>query len=67
MESDHFNGYIEVEVEVEVEVAVGKALHDLNSNTKTRLSDQFLYEMDQNSWRYDGLCVCKKLDLTCYA
>ena len=51
MESDHFNGYIEVEVEVEV--AVGKCLHDLNSNTKTRLSVQFLYEMDQNSSRYD--------------
>ena len=51
MESGHFNGYIEVEVEVEV--AVGKCLHDLNSNTKTRLSVKVSYEMDGNSSRYD--------------
>ena len=55
MESDHFNGYIEVAVEVEV--AVGKALHDLNSNTKTRLSVKFLYELDGNSSRYRSLSV----------
>jgi len=55
MESDHFNGYIEVAVEVEV--AVGKALHDLNSNTKTRLSVKFLCGLDENSSRYGGLSV----------
>ena len=55
MESDHFNGYIEVEVEVEV--AVGKALHDLNSNTKTRLSVKFLCGLDGNSSRYGSFKV----------
>ncbi len=50
MVSDLFNGYIEVEVEVEV--AVTKKLHDLNSNTKTRLSIQELYRMDEYSSRY---------------
>ena len=56
MECDHFNGYIEVEVEVEV--AVGKALHDLNSNTKPRLSVKFLCGLDGNSSIYGAFKVC---------